>query len=249
MIEVVRVPGDHGPDLDRTIALKVRELVAAMRRGQAARPEAAQLLQVAEPVSEALPPSAAQPTAASPSEQSEATGGLPPTWGTLAFAGVRLGSQPALGLGRWGFGLGAGPRLELRELRVAVLLAFDMFPSIEVEGASDRIRFWEWAASPALHAQRRTGAIWLGARLGPQLVGLGARGTTRGGVAGSATPTSWALIVGLDADVMLTSRVSLIAGVQLQALASRLHLAVNAQDLVDLGRVRARIGLDLAARF
>jgi hypothetical protein len=251
LIEVVRVPGDRGPDLDRTIALKVRELVAAIRRGQAARPEAAQLLQTArEPGPQALPPTAAQPMAALASDAAEDTIDVAPNWAALAFAGIRLGSQPELGLGRWGFGLGAGPMLELRELRLAVLLGFDAFPSVEVEQAGDRVRFWEWAAGTVVRAQVRADTIWLGARLGPQLVGLNAHGTTRRGVgSGTADPTSWALIVGLDLEVPLTGRLSLLAALQLQALASRLHLDVNDHDVVDLGRVRARIGADLAARF
>jgi hypothetical protein len=251
LIEVVRVPGDRGPDLDRTIALKVRELVAAIRRGQVARPEAAQLLEDEEaPHPGALPPMAAQPTAALPSDQTEDASGVTPIWAAVAFAGVRMGSQPDLGLGRWGFGLGAGPVLELRDTRIGVLLGFDAFPSVEVEQIAGRVRFWEWAAGAAVRAQVRADAVWLGARLGPQLVGLNAHGTTQSGLGGrSADPTSWALILGLDLEVPLTRRLSLWAALELQALARRLHLEVNGNDIVDLGRVRARFGVDLAARF
>lgn len=262
LIEVVRVPGGRGPDLDRTIALKVREFVAAIQRGQAAKAEAAQLLQAEEQQPTARPlqaeegrrsvglPPAAQPVAALPNDQPEDAIGATPNWTAVAFAGVRLGSQPELGLGRWGFGLGAGPVLQLREIRLAVLLAFDAFPSVEVEQRRDRVRFWEWAAGTVVRGQVRADAIWFGARLGPQLVGLNARGTTRDNNQGSdAAPTSWALLVGLDLEVPLTRRLSIMAALHLQALATRLHLAVNDHDVVDLGRVRARIGADLAARF
>jgi hypothetical protein len=257
LIEVVRVPGDRGPELERTTALKVRELVAAMQRGQAARAEAGQLLQTDQPPptaaqasgAEAQPPAGAQPSAALPSEQPDEPSPTTPAWTAFASAGVRLGSQPDLGLGRWGFGLGAGPVLVLRQVRLAVALGFDAFPSIEVERAGNSARFWEWTVGAALHAQMRSGPLWLGARAGPQLVGVDAHGTTRAGNPGNAAPTSWALSLGLDAEVPLTRFVSLLAGVQLQAVARRLHLDVNDAELVDLGRVRARLGLELAARF
>lgn len=257
LIEVVRVPGDRGPELERTTALKVRELVAAMLRGQASRAEAGELLQTAVPpptaaqasAAEEQPPTAAQPSPALPSEQADEQPPTTPTWAAFASAGVRLGSQPDLGLGRWGFGLGAGPVLELRQFRLAVALGFDAFPSIQVESAGNSARFWEWTVGAALHVQVQSGPVWLGARAGPQLVGLDAHGTTRAGNPGNAAPTSWALSLGLDAEVPLTHFASLLAGLQLQALARRLHLDVNDAELVDLGRVRARVGLELAVRF
>jgi hypothetical protein len=255
LIEVVRVPGDRGPELERTTALKVRELVAAMLRGQAARAEAGQLLQTAVPPPTAAPgadeqpPTAAQPSAALPSEQPDELSPTTPTWAAFASAGIRIGSQQDLGLGRWGFGLGAGPVLELRQFRLAVALGFDAFPSIQVERGGNSARFWEWTVGAALHAQLQSGPVWLGARAGPQLVGVDAHGTTRAGTPGNAAPTSWALSLGFDAEVPLTRFVSLLAGLQLQALARRLHLDVNDAELVDLGRLRARLGLELAARF
>ncbi|HET6335195.1 MAG TPA: hypothetical protein VFG30_18350 [Polyangiales bacterium] len=262
LIEVVRVPGDRGPELERTTALKIRELVAAMLRGQAARAEAGQLLQTEgrpptaagpsgaeEQLPVAAQPSAAQSSAALPNEQPDEPPPTAPGWTAFASAGIRLGSQPDLGLGRWGFGLGAGPVLDLRQFRLAVALGFDAFPSIEVERAGNSARFWEWTVGAALHAQMQSGPLWLGARAGPQLVGLEAHGTTRADTPGNAAPTSWALSLGLDAEVPLTRFVSLLAGMQLQALARHLHLDVNDDELVDLGRVRARVGLELTARF
>jgi hypothetical protein len=260
LVEIVRVPGDRGPELDRTIALKVREFIAAMQRGQAARAEAAQLLQP-----EAAPP--AQPSAAQASstselqepewqpepakngEDSQEVAAPTPSWATHVSIGIRLGSQPELGLGRWGFGLTGGPVLELDGLRLGAALAFDAFPSIGVEHEGDLVRFWEWAFGAAVHAQVRTGAIWLGARAGPELVGLDAYGRTGSGNDGRERPTTWALRAGLDAEIPLNLYVSVVASLQLQALAQRLHLDVNGASLVDVGRVRARIGLDLLARF
>jgi hypothetical protein len=259
LVEVVRVAGDRGPELDRAIALKVREFVAAVQRGQAARPEAAQLLQpeaapIPQPSAAPESPAAASeseppPDGARSAEDAAETARSTPTWATLAAVGVRLGSQPALGLGRWGFGVTAGPVLQLNRLRLAAALAFDVFPSIRVENAGDQVRFWEWAFGAALHAQLRVGAIWLGARAGPQLVGLNAQAQTRGGTPGAAEPTSWSLLTGIDAEIPLTLHVSLATSFQLQTLARRLHLDVNDASLVDVGRVRARIALDLLARF
>jgi hypothetical protein len=218
-----------------------------MQRGQAAQPEAAQLLQPApEPavLEPELPPEAARNSEDAPDGAASA-----PSWATHASIGVRLGSQPGLGLGRWGFGVTAGPVLELKGLRLAAALAFDVFPSIQVERARDLVRFWEWSFGAALHAQARFGSLWLGARAGPQLVGLQAFGRTAGGIPGEKEPTSWSLLTGLDAELPLTPHVSLATSLQLQSLADRLHLDVNRATLVDAGRVRARITLDLLARF
>jgi hypothetical protein len=271
LVEVVRVPGDRGPELERTIGLKVREFVAAIQRGQAARAEAAQLLQPELPQPRAAPhgqasaPQASsspevqkselhaepQPEPARNGEDSQEIATGTPAWATAVSVGVRLGSQPDLGLGRWGFGLTGGPVLELNGLRLAAALAFDAFPSIEVERAGgDLVRFWEWAFGAALHAQVRTGAIWLGGSAGPELVGLDAYGRTASGRDGpNQQPTSWALHTALDAEIPLGRYVNLGASLQLQALAKRLHLDVNDASLVDIGRVRARIALDLVARF
>jgi hypothetical protein len=256
LVEVIRVPGDRGPELDRTIALKVREFVGAMQRGQAARPEAAQLLQP--PPAPGPQPSAAllaepeleaPPEAARNGEDAAAPAPSTPTWTTLAAVGARLGSQPEVGLGRWGLGVLAGPALELNGLRFAALLAFDVFPSVEVERDGNLVRYWEWAFGAVLHAQAQVGTLWLGARAGTQLVGLDAYGLTSGAREGNSEETAWTLLTGIDAEIPLTLHVSLAASLQLQALAKRLYLDVNRVSLVDLGRVRARIGLDLLARF
>jgi hypothetical protein len=182
-------------------------------------------------------------------EESSEVATTAPTWATLVAVGLRLGSQPALGLGRWGFGVSGGPSLEFESLRLTAALEFDAFPSIEVKSAGgDLVRFWEWAFGAAVHAQLRTGAIWLGARAGPQLVGLDAYGRTQDDE-GRAKPTTWTLLTGVDAEIPLSPHVSVALAVQLHALASRMYLEVNDVALVDLGRVRARMALDLWARF
>jgi hypothetical protein len=265
LVEVVQVPGNRGPDLDRAAALKVRELVADMQRARAAVPEATQLVQAApaHPPPAEPPPAPPQAAQSSPPLSPWAAAAVPtaaedqpeyelepkPIWAAAAFAGLRLGSQPAFGLARWGVGLGAGPVLDLQTVRAAFGFGFDAFPSVSVDGAEGRVRFWEWAASATFHAQLRTGPFWLGGLAGPQLVGVHATGVTFEQNKGSATPTSWALSLGADLELPLTGSVSLIASLRLQALANRLHLDVNAESLVDFGRLRAHIGADLLARF
>lgn len=260
LVEVVQVPGNRGPDLDRAAALKVRELVAEMQRARAAVPEATQLVQAApaQPPSvppagteapPAQPPSAASPLPAAAEDQSDYESEPKPIWAAVAFAGVRLGSQPAFGLGRWGAGLGAGPVLDLQSLRAAFRFGFDVFPSVSVTGSLGGVRFWEWAASATLHAQLRAGPLWIGGLAGPQLVGVHATGVTFRQSEGSATPSTWALSLGADLELPLTGSLSLNASLRLQALANRLHLDVNEESLVDLGRLRAHIGVDVLARF
>lgn len=238
LIEVVRVPGERGPDLDRTLALKVREVVAELRRSGANAPEGALL--------QPLAPADLQPPAAAREENP--AGSEPSSWSAVARAGIRLSSQPSIGLSRWGVELGAGPALSFRTFRVAAELTFDAFPSTLAERGGDRVRYWDWAGAFALHAQMRAGPVWLGGLAGPQVVGIQANATTRENQKGRASPTSWALLLGFDAELPISSYLSVAAGFQLQALAHRLHLEVNDADLADFGRVRARLGVALVVR-
>jgi hypothetical protein len=253
LIEVVRVPGERGPALERTLALKVREVVAELRRAPRSAPAATQL-QVPRP---APPTAASEPVGAPPpppAPQSAEAAAVPPPpsaarWSGFLGLGPRLGSQPRLGLSRWGFGLGAGPALTLRAWRFAGLLSADWLPVRRSERSQDRVRFWELDAALMMQVQRNLGPIWLGARIGPQLIYLDASGTTGLGETGQPyNRLIWGMAFGVDAEWPLARAFGLAADLQLQTLASHERFTVNGYELVDAGRLRVRMGLSLVLR-
>jgi len=256
LVEVVRVPGERGPALERTLALKVREVVVELRRSAASTeavasgPSAAQLQQPAPP-----PPTAASaPPEQGPEPAAAASAEQPPpaaaAWSALLALGPRLGSQPLLGLSRWGIGLGAGPALGFSRWRFAGVLSADWFPARHSELPGDRVRFWELDAAFVLQAQCLFGPVWLGARVGPQLIYLDASGTTASGATGSPYSNAiWGVAFGVDAELPLSPKVALALDLQLQGLASHERFAVNGRELVDAGQLRLRTGLSLVLRL
>ena len=228
LVEVVRVPGDRGPELERTLALKVREVVAELQRAAAAAPVAAQLLP-AEPIAPEPEP-----------ELPEAS------WQPLLALGMKLGSQPGLGLARWGLTAGAGPSLASRDLRLSGVLYGDWFPPRDVDRLGDHVRYWELGATLLAHAQLRLPGLWLGASLGPRLLWLQAEGRTVLEASGSAYSNAiWGVAFGVDAEWPLTAYLGLAADLQIEGLSVREHLRVNEQQVVDVGRFRARLGISL----
>jgi hypothetical protein len=229
LVEVVRVRGGPGPELERTLALKVREVVAELARSGARAPQEAML----------LPPRAAprpQPSAAA-------------RWHPVFVLGARLGSQPRIGFARWGASAGVGPALAMHRLRFAAVAGADWFPVVSVERQGERARFWELAGTLTLHAQLRAGRTWFGLQLGPQLATVHATGTTTAGRIGAARSELLAAVMaGLSAEVSLGASFGLAAELQLQTLLHQQGFSVNALELVDFGRARARLGVALTYR-
>jgi hypothetical protein len=245
LVEAVRVHGARGPDLERTLALKVREVIAEMRRSQTA---AALLPASAATATGSAPPSMTKDTAPPPRAAGSTT---PPTaaWQAVLALGARLGSQPRLGLARWGLGLSVGPVLAQSGWRFEGLLSASWFPAVTSELGGDRVRFWELATAVSAHAQRRVGPVWMGAHVDPQLVWLDASGTTARGVSGAPYSRGiWGVALGADAEWPLGPQLALDADLQLQVLTSRERFTVNQRELVDIGQLRVRFGLSLVLR-
>lgn len=239
LIEVVRVPGGAGPELDRTLALKVREIVTELILARAAAP-AETLLLPPPPAATPGPPATPRLRGAARSRQAV---------GAAVALGARLGSQPRVGLGRWGVGLAAGPTISRRSLRFAAQLGADWFPPVTVANEGDRARFHELAGTLVLQAQRRIGDVWIGAEAGPQHVWLDAQGTTalerRGRV---YRDTLWALVAALGGEIAFGEGLGFAAQLQLQTLLRDQRLTVNGREVVEFGRVRARLGISLTYR-
>jgi hypothetical protein len=226
LLEVVRVPGNSGPDLDRTLALKVREAVDELHRSAAGSPSDAML---------GLPADA--------SAVMDAHG--PTRWGGVLGLGVVGGPQSGATFGQWGPQLHVGPALLAARLRLSMLLVLGWFPSLEARRADASVRVSEVAPELALHAQLRQRGLWLGARTGLALALVHATGRNGAGAQGEAHEQlpSWQLAV--DAELPLVDGLSLDFEVGLQTWLRRQRFAVDAMQVLDLGRLRplARLAL------
>jgi hypothetical protein len=237
LVEVLRVPASAERDpaaaalaADRTLALKLRELVSELVRAARQAPDAAML----------LPPPAARDSA--PPAQAAAEPEPPPLAATpqhglraLVSAGPRLALQPKLT--RLGFGLGGGPSWSAPRWRLSAQLGLDYWPTRSQRRDALEVRFSELWPRLRLGAQLRRRWFWLGVSGGAALVWVDATGVARTGQAQDDL-LLFAAHVGLDFEVALSRRLGLGASVELQSFVRRQSLAVNGQAIVDLGRVR-----------
>lgn len=226
LLEVVRVAGGRGPDMDRTLALKVREMVDELHRNRAQTPSEAML----------------QPEPTPPSPR-----GPRPQFGAELALGA-LGS-PALGAApaRLGTAVALGPALLLRALalRLSARAELAWFPPNTVERGGAHVRFDELVPGLALRGQLRQGPLWLGARAGFALALTAATGVSAAGAKGVAHEQTALWLAGLELELPLAAGLGLLLGVELQARFLHRRFAVNGTELVDLGALRPFASLAL----
>jgi hypothetical protein len=233
LLEVVRVPGGRGPDLDRTLALKVRELVDELLRDRAQT--ASQGASTSGPGPGMLD---------SPHEHTQSSGEAL-RWGPELALGALARTQSGAAFGQWGIAAGAGPVLHSGSLRLAALAELSFLPAVTAERAASSVGFWELVPAIGLRGQLREGRIWLGARTGLALAVVHATGHTPSGASRDATERVAAWLLGLDLELPIAAGVGALLGVELWTKLSHQHFAVNHQEVVDLGRVQpaARFGV------
>jgi len=243
LVEVVHVPGSAGPELDRSLALKVREVVSDMLRAQANAPTEALLVK----------PKPARPKPAPPEPAAEGGGpsAAPTRWGLALYAGPRLSLQP--GPVRLGLGVGGGPMLARAHYMLSATLALDVFPEVTARAAQREVRYYELLPKLQLELAWSFGVVRAGAHAGVGMSAIQATGSTFAEALGrelehTESVRLWLLQVGLDVELPIASALALRARAELQALARRQYLAVDRDVLVDLGRVRAQFGLELVWR-
>jgi hypothetical protein len=226
LLEVVRVPGGQGPDMDRTLALKVRELVDGLHRARAQSPSAAMLQADA----------ATQPmTATRPRLGASAA--------LSALGDPGLSARPA----RLAADVALGPSLLLRDLRLSALATLRWYPQRTVQQDGGTARFDELAPGLTLHSQLRAGPLWLGARSGLALAFTSASGETAARAGGKKYVERTALWqLGLDVELPLTAELGLRAGLELTTRFVHRRLSVNDVTVVDLGRVSPLASIGIA---
>jgi hypothetical protein len=225
LLEIVRVPGDEGPDVDRTLALKVRELVDEVRHNRA---QAAASELMLEPAAEPAP----GPVGA-------------PGWGPRVAAGGLVGTFTGSELGQWGARLAAGAARRDGRLRLAGSGQLDVFSEIELSSAAAQVELFELAPGVLAQAQLRQGAIWLGLRAGLSLSVIDAQGQgARGRGEASRLAPAWS--AGVEVEVPLLDGIGLVAALELQARFRRQRFSVEGAEVVDLGRLRPLASIALS---
>ncbi|HEY2736125.1 MAG TPA: hypothetical protein VGI70_19140, partial [Polyangiales bacterium] len=220
LLELVRVPGDHGPEIDRVLALKVSELVQALQRR-----EPIDLLRATQPPSAAsIPP----PSAASLALET-------PVWGAFAQAGPRF--IDALGWTRWGVGAELGPTWQRARWLAAISCGLEAYPS--ASKLRDRTRIDVASIAPRVLARGRWRAsAWtldLHGGLGLEL--LSVEGVTALGTRGSAHTRTVSGLLGIEVEREIVRRFGIAALFDLQLDAHRQRFEIDEMPVADLGRL------------
>jgi len=239
LVELVRVPASDGPELDRSLALKVREVIVELIDAQGHAPSAA-LLVTQPPVSSAVGERAR--AAADSGEPARAVGAR---WGARVFAGPGLVWQP--GLARIGLELGAGPTLAHGPYLLGATVALAWTPEVTQRRDERVLRLWELTPKLQLELERSFGLLSLGVQGGLSVSTIHATGAldTR---QRSASLSLFAGLVGLRVELAIARALALRLRCDLQVFARHQRFAVDDQTLVDLGRARGLFGLDLVWR-
>jgi hypothetical protein len=228
LIEVVRVPGGEGPDVDRSLALKVHELIGV-------RDGAAYALGNA-PLPQPEPPPVETPAPVSERGRTVA----------LFFeVGPQLASEGNAGA-VLDLVLAAGPGLRGERFALDVPIEVQVGLGRSVEDARGEVSWNETSVGLALRgALRLSGALRAGAFAGVVIGFANAEGVSPAGVRGEATETLPALNFGLEGELVLLGPLSARAAFGLTQRIKRQRFAIDGQDVADLGRLlpSARVSL------
>jgi hypothetical protein len=223
-----KLRGKPGPDMDRTLALKIAELLSAEPTAPPPPPPA--------------PPAATAPAPApKPSPPPAAEAPRPPPWQLHAvaeLAGV-ISPRSDSGFGQLGPALAGGVSLDGPRQRYAALLDLTWLPPVQTR-AEGGVELDVQELSPALRAsgQLALGPVWLGAQTGIALALANAEATTTRGDYGERTELapSWLAGVGIEVPMLTAFSLALDAGVQVQL--RRQRFSVFRVELADSRRVR-----------
>jgi hypothetical protein len=212
LLEVVRVPGGGGPDMDRTLAIKVHEVVVELARH-------------AELAATAL---------AANDEPRPAPSAATLRWGSMLQLGLAAAPQLGSQLGQWGGSLSAGPVLGNAAWRGSATLGLSWFPTLEARRGGSSVSLLELAPELVLSAEHRIEPLWLGlhAGVGPSFVDV--QGRTPGGHRASASVGSATLRFGGALELPLGAGFGLVLDLDLQGRFVQRTFTVNGQAITKL---------------
>jgi hypothetical protein len=248
------VPGGQGGlELERTLALKVSEVLPELQRAGPAAPSGEAL--------RALPPAGPNPAAISgearpavpperrvPAADSGEPSRAPLAWGGFSSAGPRLAAALGPGQLRWGVAAELGPSLSSATLSARVRLGVTLFPATTLERAGSEVKVSELAPllGGALYWTRPDFA--LGLRAAAALSLLQASGRSAAAERGESSAQSFSGSVGIALERNLSGGLALAASLDLQLFALRHRFDIGRETIADLGRAQLQFGIDLLFR-
>ncbi|MET0389382.1 MAG: hypothetical protein ABW321_25635 [Polyangiales bacterium] len=222
LLEVVSVPGSHTPDLERVLAMKLRELLGELRNNRS------RSLLSAQPT---RPPTAAEPS------------GL--QLGFNAALGARLASTIGPTLTRAGLGVMLAPELCIGPWCSALGLGLDWYPRTTRADTNGELQVTELAPQLQLQLRRQTPIVDLSARTGLAWTHFWTDALTLRGTRESRSVRwlAWSVGLGISRRLSRVVALGLFADVLWQN--TRHVYALNDTQLLDTGRLRVALGVDL----
>lgn len=227
-----RVENRPDPDVDRSLALKVRaalEAVRIVREAQTAEAEGE--------LAAALVPSPAETNAAQPSAPAR-----------RSYAGaLEVGGGASLGQHTRALGQGAlvvAAQLERYRFEGGALARW--FAPLDVRGPRGSVDENEWALGLSLRALRSLGTrFWLGVALDPSFSVVSAQGTTLSGARGEERLARFTLTVALDLRLRLLASTYLRFAPGVDLALVRQRFAVDHDVTLELSRARLLLPLSV----
>ena len=261
MLEVVRVPEEHGPDFDRTLALKVSEVLNELQQSRQAAPNGRLLsappgpdTSTAAAVSDGMQVSDAdddggrdRPAADSSSESGPSDPGL--RWAAAGCAGLRLAAQLSPGWTRWGVGAGLGPELRHRHWRAGARIGLDVFPSASMASGAGDVSVLQLTPQAFASFAWQFASFAAGAHSGAAWTFIAAHGRSPLGNSGGQSVRTLSWLIGVDLERAVSERLALGATLDLQLHALRQTFTVNDGTVADLGRAQLVFGVGVSAHL
>lgn len=222
LIALERIEDRPDADVDRSLALKVRDALDVVMTAEAAQRAAPPL--PAALVTKPLPSAATQRWQATIEAGGAASWDAHTRFSGLLAGGARLNHGPGYG-----------------ELTVAARMS----TAVRAESRFGVVDVAEWGAALSLRIGRRVGHFGLGALASVGLDRVAARGVTRDGTAGEKSVAALHTDVGLDLRVRLSRGVWIRLAPALQIYPITQRFALDDQLVVELGRLRVDVPLTL----
>ena len=238
LIEVLSVEGALGPEVDRSLALKVQEVLDTL--GETRAKLAAALAPEATPQQAAKSrPDSGVDKAPSATEQEPAQ-----TAALVADLGVEVAPLQGSRAGIWGLGVGLGLPLVPGELQVSVEGRMGLAPSVESKSGGAAVELQRLSPALGLHLAHGAG-LRAGLGLGAELQFWSATGRSPSGRSGEARTTLLSAYGRIDLTLAVWSTLSVRAWIGARLSPRRLGFSVNNRAVSELSRLRSRGGLSL----
>jgi len=225
VIAIENIENKPDPDVDRALALKVRDALDAF-----------------ELVKQSVAAGASTPLAAVVAPRSVES--VPERWAALLEAGGGLlagGGSGARAAGK----MLAGARLSAASLRAELALGARLHSDITQQSGGASVDESEWGPLLSLRGLWSSARFELGAVSEVTFLSMHAQGTTASGARGSKREGSLALSLGLDARVLLFRATSLRFAPAIEVLSVAQRFSVDDRVTMNLGRTRVLVPLSL----